>query len=149
MPSFVDTQKCDGCKGGEKTACMYICPSDLMVLNVETMKAYNQEPDQCWECYSCVKICPQGAVAVRAYSDIVPLGGVVQPLMSSDSIMWTIQFRNGNLQRFKFPIRTTAEGSIDPKNDSHKGKDINNGLLTDEEQDGGFSLAQPIAIHGK
>jgi adenylylsulfate reductase subunit B len=128
---------------------MYICPSDLMVLNVETMKAYNQEPDQCWECYSCVKICPQGAIAVRAYSDIVPLGGVVQPLMSSDSIMWTIQFRNGNLQRFKFPIRTTAEGSIDPKNDSHKGKDINNGLLTDEEQDGGFSLAQPIAIHGK
>jgi adenylylsulfate reductase subunit B len=91
MPSFVDPTKCDGCKGGEKTACMYICPSDLMVLNVESMKAYNQEPDQCWECYSCVKICPQGAISVRAYSDIVPLGGVVQPMMSSDSIMWTME----------------------------------------------------------
>ncbi|PKO62646.1 MAG: adenylyl-sulfate reductase subunit beta, partial [Betaproteobacteria bacterium HGW-Betaproteobacteria-18] len=32
----------------------------------------------------------------------------------SDSIMWTIKFRNGTLKRFKFPIRTTAEGSIDP-----------------------------------
>jgi adenylylsulfate reductase subunit B len=27
--------------------------------------------------------------------------------------MWTIKFRNGTLKRFKFPIRTTAEGSID------------------------------------
>jgi adenylylsulfate reductase subunit B len=28
--------------------------------------------------------------------------------------MWTIKFRNGVVKRFKFPIRTTAEGSIDP-----------------------------------
>ena len=31
MPTFVDPSKCDGCKGGEKTACMYICPNDIMV----------------------------------------------------------------------------------------------------------------------
>ena len=146
MPSYVDPVKCDGCKGGEKTACMYICPSDLMVLNVESMKAYNQEPDQCRECYSCVKICPQGAISVRAYSDIVPLGGVVSPMMSSDSIMWTIQFRNGNLQRF--PIRTTPEGSIDAKNAAHKGKDLSSELLTDEEVDG-YKLPEPKAIFGK
>ena len=30
---------------------------------------------------------------------------------SSDSIMWTVKFRNGNIKRFKFPIRTTAEGA--------------------------------------
>ena len=58
MPSFVIQEKCDGCKGGDKTACMYICPNDLMVLDPNAMKAYNQEPDQCWECFSCVKICP-------------------------------------------------------------------------------------------
>ena len=27
--------------------------------------------------------------------------------------MWTIKFRNGTLKRYKFPIRRTAEGSID------------------------------------
>ncbi|HEB50237.1 MAG TPA: adenylyl-sulfate reductase subunit beta, partial [Desulfobulbus sp.] len=27
MPSYVDPEKCDGCKGGDKTACMYICPN--------------------------------------------------------------------------------------------------------------------------
>jgi adenylylsulfate reductase subunit B len=111
MPSYVDPEKCDGCKGGDKTACMYICPNDLMVLHIESMKAYNQEPDACWECYSCVKICPQGAIFVRGYDDFVPMGGNVHPLRSSDSIMWTVKFRNGNIKRFKFPIRTTAEGA--------------------------------------
>jgi adenylylsulfate reductase subunit B len=77
------------------------------------MKAFNQEPEQCWECYSCVKICPQNAIEARHYADVVPLGGSVQPLRGTDSIMWTIKFRNGSMKRFKFPIRTTPEGSID------------------------------------
>ena len=117
MPSYVDPAKCDGCKGGDKTACMYICPHDLMMLDKDgsatghAMKAWNQEPEQCWECYSCVKICPQGAIFVRGYDDFVPLGGQVHPMRSSDSIMWTVKFRNGNIKRFKFPIRTTAEGA--------------------------------------
>ncbi len=81
------------------------------------MKAYNQEPEQCWECYSCVKICPQQAIECRHYADVVPLGAQVQPLRGSESIMWTIKFRNGNMKRFKFPIRTTPEGSIEPFND--------------------------------
>ncbi|WP_130472322.1 adenylyl-sulfate reductase subunit beta [Candidatus Magnetaquicoccus inordinatus] len=114
MPSCVIAAKCDGCKGQDKTACMYICPNNLMKLDRERMKAFNQEPEQCWECYSCVKICPQQAIEVRAYADIVPMGGAVIPMRASDSIMWTIKFRNGNVKRFKFPIRTTAEGSIDP-----------------------------------
>ena len=120
VPTYVRTDKCDGCKGQEKTACMYICPHDLMMLDLDgsqtghAMKAYNQEPEQCWECYACVKICPQNAIEVRHYADVVPLGAQVQPLRGTDSIMWTIKFRNGNVKRFKFPIRTTVEGSIDP-----------------------------------
>ncbi len=78
------------------------------------MQAYNQEPDQCWECYSCVKSCPQNAIEVRHYADVVPLGAQVQPLRGSESIEWTIKFRNGNVKRFTFPIRSMAEASIDP-----------------------------------
>ena len=74
MPSFVIEEKCDGCKRGDKTACMYICPNDLMVLDVDRMKAYNSEPDMCWECYNCVKICPTQAIEVRGYADFTPLG---------------------------------------------------------------------------
>jgi adenylylsulfate reductase subunit B len=42
------------------------------------------------------------------------MGASVQPLRGTDSIMWTIKFRNGLMKRFKFPIRTTPEGSIEP-----------------------------------
>jgi len=105
-------EKCDGCKGQDKTACQYICPNDLMVLDKERMKAYNQEPHWCWECYSCVKICPQQAIDVRGYADFMPLGAASTPLRGSEDIMWTITFRDGRVKRFKYPIRTTPEGSI-------------------------------------
>jgi len=108
------TEKCDGCKGQDKTACMHICPNDLMVLDKEIMKAYNRDPKMCWECMCCVKICPQQAMAVRGYADFVPMGAQATPLRGSEDIMWTVKFRNGTLKRFKFPTRTTPEGSAAP-----------------------------------
>jgi adenylylsulfate reductase subunit B len=135
MPSFVINEKCDGCKGGDKTACMYICPNDLMVLDPTAMKAYNQEPDQCWECFSCVKICPTQAIEVRGYADFVPLGSSIMPMLGTEDVMWTCKFRNGLIKRFKFPIRTTPEGQANSY-DGLKGKDIESQLLSTEEAEG-------------
>ena len=141
MPSYVIPEKCDGCKALDRTACQYVCPNDLMVLNKEIGKAYNQEPDACWECYSCVKICPTQAIDVRGYADFVPLGASVVPLRGTDSIMWTVQFRDGSLKRFRFPIRTNAEGSVvvfrgapEPTAEGLKGQ-----LLSGEPQELGVS----------
>jgi adenylylsulfate reductase, subunit B len=120
MPTFVRTDKCDGCKGQDKTACMYICPHDLMKLYTDgsetgqTMKAYNQEAEQFWECCSCLKICPKNAIEFRHYADVVPLGVSVQPVRGPQSIVWTIRFRNGDQKPFEFPNRTASEGSTDP-----------------------------------
>ena len=150
MPTFVRTDKCDGCKGGDRTACMYICPHNLMKLDVDgsatghAMKAYNQEPDQCWECYSCVKICPQGAITARPYADFAPMGGTCIPMRSADSIMWTVKFRNGNVKRFKFPIRTTPEGSIKPFEGHPEGANIEDELLFTET-----ALVAPKTALGK
>ena len=144
MPTFVDPSKCDGCKGGEKTACMYVCPNDLMILDDKEMKAYNQEPDACWECYSCVKICPQGAITARPYADFAPMGGTCIPMRSADSVMWTVKFRNGNVKRFKFPIRTTPEGSIKPF-DGPKG----DATLEDSKLYTESAVAVPQTVLGK
>jgi len=114
MPSFVMVEKCDGCKDSDKTACMHICPNDLMVLDEEKMKGYNRDPWMCWECYNCVKICPQQAIDVRGYADFVPMGASVVPLRGSEDILWTVKFRDGSVKRFKFPIRTTPEGEAKP-----------------------------------
>jgi adenylylsulfate reductase subunit B len=103
-----------------------------MLLNKDTQKAYNRDPSMCWECYNCVKICPTQAVQVRGYADFVPLGASVTPLRSTDSIMWTVKFRNGTLKRFKFPIRTTPEGSAVPDGGFENGGDLSNTALFTE-----------------
>ncbi len=35
-------------------------------------------------------------------------------MRGTDTIMWTIKFRDGMIKRFKFPIRTTPEGKAQP-----------------------------------
>ena len=69
MPTFVYMTRCDGCGH-----CVDICPSDIMHIDTTYRRAYNIEPNFCWECYSCVKACPQHAIDVRGYADFAPLG---------------------------------------------------------------------------
>ncbi len=118
MPTYVNPNKCDGCKALDRPACHHICPNDLMTLDKALGKAYNQEPDQCWECYACVKVCPQTAIDMRGAADVMPMGASLAPLRGTDSIMWTVKFRDGQMKRFKYPIRTTQWGSIDPYKDA-------------------------------
>ena len=117
MPTYVNPDKCDGCKALDKPACMYICPSDIMHLDQSMGKAYNIEPDLCWECYACVKTCPQTAIDMRGYGAVMPMGASLTPLRGTDSSLWTVKFRNGEMKRFKYPIRTTPWGSIEPFQD--------------------------------
>ncbi len=118
MPTYVNPNKCDGCKALDRPACHHICPNDLMVLDKAAGMAFNREPDQCWECYACVKTCPQTAIDMRGYADVVPLGASLTPLRGTDSIMWVVKYRDGQNKRFKYPIRTTPWGSIDPHGDA-------------------------------
>ncbi len=141
MPSFVINEKCDGCKALDKTACQYICPNDLMVLDNATNKAFNRSVDMCWECYSCVKICPNQAIEVRGYADFMPLGATVQPLRSTDAIMWSVRFRNKQVKRFKFPIRTIPEGTLSPSGGFAEGGDnLRNPELRTEPESIGAEL---------
>ena len=109
MPTFVYMTSCDGC--GE---CVDICPSDIMHIDPVTRRAYNIEPNFCWECYSCVKACPQNAIDVRGYADFAPLGHSVRVLRDEENatISWKIKFRDGREKNFVSPIRTTPVGSI-------------------------------------
>ncbi len=109
MPTFVYMTSCDGC--GQ---CVDICPSDIMHIDKTYRRAFNIEPNMCWECYSCVKACPQNAIDVRGYTDFAPLGHSVRVLREEgkNTISWRLKFRNGEEKNFVSPIRTTAWGSI-------------------------------------
>jgi adenylylsulfate reductase subunit B len=114
MPTFVYMMRCDGC--GQ---CVDICPSDIMHIDRTYRWAYNIEPNFCWECYSCVKACPQHAIDVRGYADFAPLGHSVRVLREEEkgSISWKIKYRDGRVKEFTFPIRTTPWGSIKSPSD--------------------------------
>ncbi len=109
MPTFTYMTRCDGCG-----KCVDICPSDIMHIDTTYRRAYNIEPNFCWECYACVKACPQHAIDVRGYADFAPLGHSVRVLREEDNntISWKIRYRDGRVKEFSFPIRTTPWGSI-------------------------------------
>ena len=109
MPTFVYMTSCDGCGH-----CVDICPSDIMHIDQVTRRAVNIEPNFCWECYSCVKACPQNAIDARGYADFAPMGHSVRVLREEDkgTISWRLKFRDGREKNFESPIRTTAWGSI-------------------------------------
>ena len=109
MPTFVYMTDCDGCGH-----CVDICPSDIMHIDPTHRRALNIEPNFCWECYSCVKACPQNAIDVRGYAEFAPMGHKVRVLREEENqtISWKIRFRDGREKSFVSPIRTTEWGSI-------------------------------------
>ena len=140
MSTFVYMTRCDGCGH-----CVDICPSDIMHIDKLIRRAVNIEPNFCWECYSCVKACPQNAIDVRGYADFAPMGHKVRVLREEEkgTISWKIKFRNGTVKNFVSPITTKPWGNfIDkvadkdkPSNDMLKSQLLYNEpkyLLTEE-----------------
>ena len=128
MPTFTYTDKCTG--NGE---CVNICPSGIRALDPVTNKAYTVEPSFCWECYSCVKACPENAIDVRGYADFAPLNHqvTVHRDTKEQNVRWKIVYRNGLMTKeFEFPIRTTEWDSIKLPD----GMDTENSSSIDSEQ---------------
>lgn len=134
MPTFVYASKCDGCG-----KCVDICPSDIMHLTnsfFDGRKAYNIEPSYCWECYSCVKECPQHAIDIRGYADFAPLDHKLTVFRDKEKleIHWKVKYRDNSKNQFTFPIRTTPWGSIKPPQSFTEPNDIDSQLLSHEPE---------------
>jgi adenylylsulfate reductase subunit B len=89
-----------------------------MHIDKSLRRAYNIEPNMCWECYSCVKACPHHAIDVRGYADFAPLGHSVRVHRDEEKgiISWRIKFRNGKKDMdLVAPITTKPWGTAYPK----------------------------------
>ena len=113
-------------------------------------RAYNIEPDMCWQCYSCVKACPQNAIDVRGYADFAPLGHSVRVNREEDkgTISWRIKYRDGTEKSFVSPITTKPWGTGIPKlaNEPEPSQEMRDSQLLYNEpkyirfDDGGLTL---------
>jgi len=89
-----------------------------MHIDPTVRRAYNIEPNMCWECYSCVKACPHHAIDVRGYADFAPLGHSVRVIRDEEKgvIAWRIKSRNGETDlNLLAPITTKPWGKHIPK----------------------------------
>ena len=129
MPTFVYMTRCDGCGH-----CVDICPSDIMHIDPTLRRAYNIEPNMCWECYSCVKACPMNAIDVRGYADFAPLGHSVRVQRDEEKgvIAWRIKSRNGETDlNLLAPITTKPWGTGIPqlKDETAPTQEVRDGQL--------------------
>ena len=121
--------RCDGCGH-----CVDICPSDIMHIDPTLRRAYNIEPNMCWECYSCVKACPMDAIDVRGYADFAPLGHSVRVKRDEEKgvIAWRIKSRNGETDlNLLAPITTKPWGTGIPqlKDETAPTQEVRDGQL--------------------
>jgi adenylylsulfate reductase subunit B len=149
MPTFVYMTRCDGCGH-----CVDICPSDIMHIDPTYRRALNIEPNMCWECYSCVKACPQNAIDCRGYADFAPLGHSVRVLREEEkgTISWRIKFRDGRVKNFVSPITTQPWGEKIPKlaELARPGaEDLNSQLLWSEPDALNIGTGLPVILKEK
>lgn len=71
-----------------------------MVLG-EDNKAYCRPLRDCWDCMSCVKICPMNAIETRIPFQLGYHGAKLTPLVGKDFITWICRDINGVEERFK------------------------------------------------
>ncbi|HJG35055.1 MULTISPECIES: 4Fe-4S dicluster domain-containing protein [Desulfovibrio] len=105
MPPRIDLNKCNGCGGKPETACEMVCPGDLMMLDPETGKARCRATGECWDCMSCIKVCPTGALQTRMPYQLGYYKASLRPIMGKDCITWKCRDIDGNEYTYKYVNR--------------------------------------------
>src|SRR3990172_6659639 len=96
MPAYVDLEKCNGCHGSSQPPCVRMCPGDLYAIDPANRKAYLRDPADCWDCYACVKPCPQEAIEVKLpYQMAFHDASLTPHILSPTMIGWTLVDSHG------------------------------------------------------
>lgn len=106
MPPVVDIQKCTGCAGKDESACENVCPGDLMAVSSRTGRAFCRATNECWDCMSCIKACPRGALTLRLPYQLGYYGASLKPFMGKNSITWKCRDIYGRETTYRYQNRT-------------------------------------------
>lgn len=102
MSVLVDEKKCRGCG-----TCVDTCPGDLLMLDPVRKTPEVREASDCWDCMSCVKSCPEGALETHLPYEIALYGASLRPEVTPQFITWTLRY--GETER-KFVSRRSWLG---------------------------------------
>ncbi|EGW51124.1 hypothetical protein HMPREF1022_01838 [Desulfovibrio sp. 6_1_46AFAA] len=106
MPPLVNASRCTGCAGKEESFCERACPGDLMAVSPQSGKAFCRAANECWDCMSCIKVCPSGALELRIPYQIGYFGARLRPILGRNSITWKCRDINGVESTYSYRNRT-------------------------------------------
>jgi adenylylsulfate reductase subunit B len=109
MPPRVDVRKCNGCEGRDESFCEEACPGNLMVV-ADDNKAHCRSTRDCWDCMSCTKACPRGAIETRVPYQLGYHKATLRPFMGKNQVIWKCTDIHGRTTTFKFANRIVREG---------------------------------------
>ncbi len=99
MSIKINPQVCTGCPKASEPPCVRICPGDLITKNHENAEI--REPQDCWDCGACLKICPNQAIAMYLPVQIGGKGATLVAKNSRDKIIWTCKWPDGKQEIFE------------------------------------------------
>ena len=105
MPPRILIDRCNGCEGRAESFCEEACPGDLMAVDVAAGKAYCRSTNDCWDCMSCTKACPRGAIETRVPYQLGYHKATLRPIMGKKQITWKCVDIYGNETTYKYRNR--------------------------------------------
>lgn len=100
MTVVIDTRKCTGCRGLPAPRCVEYCPGDLMATDSPDGKAYIREERDCWDCMTCVKLCPYQAITTKLPYQLADYKATLVPRVYKDRIKWRCTDVHGQVEEF-------------------------------------------------
>ena len=101
MSIYVFNDRCDGCMGLKEPMCVKVCPGDVLFID-SGKKIVPREQRECWDCFSCVKACPQNAIYVKLPNQISNFSKVrLEATVWRDTTVWVCHDPDGKEERFE------------------------------------------------
>lgn len=105
MPPRVNPKRCTGCPDLPESRCEEACPGDLMVVDDATHRARCRSTRDCWDCMSCTKACPNGAIETRIPYQLGYHKATLRPIMGKGRIVWKCVDINGKEYTYEYRNR--------------------------------------------
>ncbi len=126
MSITIDKKKCDGCGLSKEPPCMKSCPGDLIYKDFAIKKAVLRNKADCWDCYCCVKVCPQEAIDLILSYEISNRGASLKPkLIDNNIIEWVLKDRKGEISTYR---QSTKYVTLEPDAADEKFTEIGEGI---------------------
>ncbi len=126
MAIKIDEKLCAGCGSSKQPPCMMICPGDLIYKDFSIRKAVLRDKADCWDCYCCVKVCPEAAIEVVLSYEISNRGASLKAYTTDDdAIEWVLQDRQGKITTYR---QSTKYLQVEPEAADEKFTEIGEGI---------------------